>query len=67
MVENKIWWWEGSLLGGIFPGGGMSKFLATFPSKENLVTEFLNIFSFADNWNNFNSIDFGSCLIMDGG
>ena len=38
-----------------------------FPSKENLVIEFLNIFSFTDNCDNLNSIDFGSCHIMDGG
>ena len=31
------------------------------------VTEFLNISSFADNCDNLNSIDFGSCLVMDGG
>ena len=30
-------------------------------------TEFLNIFSFVNNCDNLNSIDFGSSLIMDGG
>ena len=29
--------------------------------------EFLNISSFADNCDNLNFINFGSCLIMDGG
>ena len=30
------------------------------------VIEFLNISSLADDCGNLNSIDFGSCLIMDG-
>ena len=31
------------------------------------LTEFLHISLFADNFDNLNSTDFGSCLIMDGG
>ena len=31
------------------------------------ILEFLNMSSFADNCDNLNSIDFGTCLIMDSG